>query len=498
MNLQKSIDRIIELFLIFRREIDAHNRVGLFDKNRLAEDVLVPILRDVFESPFLRNLNHEQNNYPGLDLGDDQSMLAFQITSESSIEKIKDTLRIFVEQKHYLRYKTVYVYVLTQKQKKYGKKALKTILNGHLQFDPDEHVIDSWSLTRRIEKLDYQIVRRIEETLEVHFSNPNKYFVRPQTPTKTENLVLNLLPITLPTDLYIARIVRDRREIIEDSWHRDFKIPLNSSERLVIWAALEQEGVNASSDWVVRSGEIITFQNLRDEDSSLAHLVDSSSVDPIPVNTYVRGDDGHPNVDRLNTVKELLRNTLRVQTSHRGIVWQHEEELFIFIDPDGGTIRKEAWSGGTKAGRVVYHQVRDKTDPLKIWFHEHLAFRVGFDLYESQWYVSIKPDWFCSWNGYNKSNYQHKNRISFLKKKTHNSDVLIALRFIVEILRKDQNEALLNKGSGPRISLGEPVALEGALLIPDAEWLQQEEKKKREGLKRIFEGKEDTPLLENQ
>lgn len=495
MNLQKSIERIIELFLIFRREVESHNQAGLYDKNHLAEDVLIPILKDTFSCQFLRNLNREQKNYPGIDLGDDQAMVAFQITSDPGIEKIKDALSKFIAHKHYLRYTTLYLYILTKKQKRYSKKSLLEITKGYINFNPDEHIIDSSTIISKVEKLDYEFIQRVEQTLEVHFSNPTKYFVRPHAPTKTETLILNLVPITFPKELFIGRTTYDRQDVIENSWATDFKIPLNSSERSVVWAALRQQGSGFSSDWVIRSDEIITFHNLRDESLALSAIIDQASVDPILVDRYIRQDNGEIDVNRLNVVKELLRNMLRAQLEHRGIVWQHEEELFIFVDPDDREVRKEVWSAGRKDGRVVYHKVRDKVDSSKVWFHEHVAFEAGFDLYDNKWYVALKPDWFCSFNGYNKSKYQHRNRVSFLKRKAHNSDVIRTLLFIVEILHKDQNEALLTQQSGPRITLGELVTITGSPAINDAEWLQQEEKKRRRVLERTARAEDGAPLF---
>ena len=497
MNLQKSIERIIELFLIFRQEVKSHNEAGLFDINRLSEDVLVPVFKDAFDCQYLRNLNREQKNYPGLDLADDQSRIAFQITSDAGIEKIKDTLRKIVAEKHYLRYETFYIYILTEKQRKYAKKPLQDITRGYFSFDPAMHIIDSSDVRARVEKLDYEFIQRVEQTLEVHFSRPAKYFVRSHTPTKTETLTLNLMPITFPKEVYIAKVNYDRREVIERSWERDFKIPLDSGERDVARAALEQKGLKFSADWVVRSNEIITFRDLRDETLPLTAIVDPASADPIPVDRYIRKDNGELNIDRVNIMKDLLRNTLRTQLYHRGIVWQHEAKLFIFIDPDGGENRKEYWSGSgkKKEGRVVYHKVRDKEDHTKVWFHEHVAFEAGFDLYDGQWYLAIKPDWFCSYDGYNKSDYQNKNRVAYLKRNAYNSDVLVSLQFIVEILLKDQKEALLKHDLGPRIMLNELVTLDGAPPINDDEWLQQEEKKKRKALSNSEKATEAKPLF---
>ena len=58
----------------------AHTKAARYDINRLAEDVLIPVSKDVYGCHFLRNLNKEKSNFAGLDLGDEQSRIAFQVT----------------------------------------------------------------------------------------------------------------------------------------------------------------------------------------------------------------------------------------------------------------------------------------------------------------------------------------------------------------------------------------------------------------------------------
>lgn len=492
MNLQRSIDRLIELFSIFRFGVETHNKAGLYDINSLAEDVLIPVFKDIYDCQFLRNLNREQRNHAGLDLGDDQARVGFQVTSQTGIDKIKETLAQIITHKLYLKYDTIYIYILTEKQKRYAKKTLLDLTRGHFKFDPEEHIIDSRDLIAKIKGFDYEIVQRIEQTLEVHFANPKKYFLQPHTPRKTEELILNLMPITFPDELFIGRVNYDREDVIRKSWDRNLKISFKSGERDVARAALEQKDLAFSSEWVVRSKEIITFYNLRDENLPLAAIIDPAVADPIPVRNYIRKEDGELHTDRVNILKDLLRNTLKAQLWHRGISWQHKERIFIFIDPEGGEVRKEYWSGGRKEGRIVYHQVKRGDDPSKLKFHEHLAFEASFDLYDDQWYLAIKPDMFCSFDGYKRSRY-NKNRVSFLKRNDHNSDVLTDLLFISEILRKDQEEALLTEALRPRILLGELVKLDGATPIDDKEWLQQDEKKRRKAL----EKPPDMPLFKS-
>jgi hypothetical protein len=248
----------------------------------------------------------------------------------------------------------------------------------------------------------------------------------------------------------------------------------------------------------VRSHNIIAFHNLRDESLPLAELVEPGTADPITWRKYITKDNGEIDVDRLNIIKELLRTTLQAQLRHRRIIWQHQERLFIFIEAERKPteerkeIRKEAWARGKKEGRTVYQVHRWENDPSRIKFHEHLAFEASFDLYDDQWYLAIKPDWFCSYDGYNKSRL-HRRRVSFLKRKDHNSDVLENLLFITEILQKDQTKPLLKDVPLPRIVLGDLVTLPDSPPINDAEWLQQDEKRKRKAL----EAKVKMPLWGN-
>jgi SMEK domain len=501
MNLQKSIYRIIELFGIFSFEVERHNKMGLFDINRLAEDVLIPIFRDAYDCQFLRNLNKERKNYPGLDLGDDEAGVGFQISSDPKIDKVKETLSKVIQHQLYLRYETVYIYILTKRQSKYSKAALQQITKGTLKFIPDEHIIDSTSLIEKIKELDYPLIKRIEQTLEVHFASPTKYFIRPAAEKKSEIITLNIMPISFPDAVFVGKANFKREEIIQNSRSSGkWRLSHKSSQRSIVWAALEQQGLTFTSDWVIRSDEIITFRDLRDDKLPLAAIVDSHAAEPIPVDTYIRDESGNINVDRLNILKELLRTTFQAQIKHRGIIWQHQERLFIFVTlkkedaSDTGIekreIRREPWSEGKKEGRIVYQEVMRKDDPTKRRFYEHLAFQVGFEFYDERWYMAIRPDLFCSWNRYKKS-AGHKSRVSFVKRNEHNPDVLTDLRFITEILRKDQSEKLINQNAPTRIVIGGLVTLDGAPPIDDKEWQKQDEKRKRKAL----ESKKELPLF---
>ena len=251
---------------------------------------------------------------------------------------------------------------------------------------------------------------------------------------------------------------------------------------------MRQNNATFSSDWVVRGRELLSFHNLRDDNLGIANIIDTASADPIPVSTYVTNADGSFNLDHLNIFKDLLRKSFQAQLKHRGITWQHRERVFFFTRVNDTDVRKESWS--KSKGRQVYKRVPNKHNFTKTLNHEHLAFDVGFDLFEGQWYLSVKPTMFYSLDGYAKSKW-HKSNVAIIKKKDRNHNVLEDLCFIAEILRKDQSEDLLAQGDRLFIKLGELIQLVDSPFLDDAEWLKREEKEKRKALTKSIQ----LPLL---
>ena len=104
-------NRINELMSAFVTQVRGATSMGRTDINKVAESVLIPLFKEVYGYTNLRNLNEvEKTNYPAIDLGDETARVAVQITSTTDIEKIKDTLRGFVEHKLYEKYDKLIVY----------------------------------------------------------------------------------------------------------------------------------------------------------------------------------------------------------------------------------------------------------------------------------------------------------------------------------------------------------------------------------------------------
>src|SRR5215213_3408252 len=77
--------------------ISSHNNE--YDIHNHAETVLIPLLKSVFNWN-LENVNFEDKNATSIDLIDRKSRIGVQVTSDTSLKKIKTTIQKFFKSKY--------------------------------------------------------------------------------------------------------------------------------------------------------------------------------------------------------------------------------------------------------------------------------------------------------------------------------------------------------------------------------------------------------------
>lgn len=167
----KLIENIIQNLTIFKIEIQSNSKLGLNNQHIHAENFLKNILNIIFDWK-LESLNSGTSNFPGLDLGDSENSVAFQITGDNSSHKINKTLDSVKKEKHYLKYKKIYVFVLSKKQKKY------TLAQGNkteFQFDEKTDIIDFDFLFQKIKDLDIAKLEKLDNLISKEFPYLNQY-----------------------------------------------------------------------------------------------------------------------------------------------------------------------------------------------------------------------------------------------------------------------------------------------------------------------------------
>jgi hypothetical protein len=156
----------------FVAEVTGANAISRTDVNHIAEAILVPILVEAYGYHHLHSLNvDEGENFPAVDLGDDEARVAIQVTSTRAIEKIRRTLETFGAHKLRERYDRLVIYILSRKQQTYSIDALKGVIPPGLSFDPKQDVWDSTDLIARLATLEIERAMRVLRHLEAHFGN---------------------------------------------------------------------------------------------------------------------------------------------------------------------------------------------------------------------------------------------------------------------------------------------------------------------------------------
>ena len=449
----------------FVAEVEGATAMGQTDINTISETVLIPLFAEVYGYENIQNLNAtERANFPGIDLGDKVARVAFQITSTTTLTKIKDTLKNFIRYKLYKEYDRLIIYVLTERQRSYSVSACKSIIQDKFSFDPDKDILDYRNILKEIAKFQIDKVRPIQDILEANFGKDNIPLLLQADDRFTERVHLNFLELSFPETLYMAEYMAD----LENKKRAKRKIynKINPS-RKIVQEDLKKRKLKFGVDWVYHKNQIVTFHDLRDDDLPLAQIVDKGTVTPFSPEEFYETDENYERV-----FKELLGRCLQQKLYHRRVLWQYEAKLFIFADVDGEATRTEQWYGKRESERVVYERKMKSNKPDEILHQKHLAFKTQYKFFGNKWYLLIKPEWFFSHDGYKQSFYSSE-RVDWLKKKENNSQVLNHLRFIVYFLKHDKPQDLFVKRRiypYPFLSFGELLSFDSAPALDDNSW----------------------------
>jgi len=450
----------------FVTQVKGATSMGRTDINKVAESVLIPLFKEVYTYTNLQNLNDvEKNNYPAIDLGDETARVAIQITSTTDSEKIKDTLRGFVEYKLYEKYDNLIVYILTEKQKSYSGRGYQSIIQGRFAFDKNKDIRDYQDFLRKIATLQVDRLRRILNILEANFGDGNTPLLVKDEPSKPEIVHLNLLEMFFPQTLSISDLAVNRAEVIQNSLNYRIKLKKSASTRDVARAALEQAGLAFGIDWVCHEGKIVTFHDLSDPDLPLVAIVDRGTTTQLGSQEFYEIDENYENV-----FKSLLGRCLQQKLYHQQVLWQHKEKFFIFSEVGDSPIRQEEWYGKKKGTRIVYERVMKNNKPDEILYCKHLAFGTRYRRFGQKWYLSIMPNWFFSFDGYKRSFYA-KEKLDWLKREENDKNAYNHLRFIATFLKTEKpSDLFVTRHHYPFLSFGELVTFDNAPPLNDDEW----------------------------
>ncbi len=409
-------------------QVELATAQGRTDINLALEDAFIPVLRSAFNLPQLYNLNRKQKNFPGIDLGDEYDRVAFQVTATTSLEKVKDTLRQFMDRQYYNSFDELYVLTLVKKQNSYSQVSVNQVLNEHFAFNTKTHIIDLSDVLGKIAGLRLAAqqrvlteFKRILGEVDAFISYSRESIPAPQTITS------NLQEIGLPEHVYVAELVIDEKAVLQRAKDELGYKGKASKKRSTVKMALLLNGEDSDA-WVYHDGKLFSFRNI--EESGLSEIVDEGSIERLEADDLAGSDI----VDNVNVFKQLLVAETQERLKRKN-VRLHSKDRFFYFCPlkEGDHIRREKWVGLRKSERMVYEVKSQKKDPTKTSHHRHFSFELSFVKIAGNWYAQIVPNWYYSYNGFARS-FWHQDFLSKQKRLELNQSVRNFVRFTAYFL----------------------------------------------------------------
>lgn len=324
-------------------QVELATAQGRTDINLALEDAFIPILRSVYNLPHLINLNRKQKNFPGIDLGDDHDRVAFQLTSTSTLDKVKSTVRQFMDRSYFNTFDELYVLILTRKQASYSQASINELLTDQFAFNCKKHIIDLGDLLGFVGGLRLAAQERVLAEFR-HILGEVDAFISfsSESVAAPTAITTNLQEVQLPEALYVAELMIDDKSVIARAKSELGYKGKARSRKSIVKMALLLNGVGTDS-WVFHDEKLFSFQDM--EQSGLLSVVDPGSVERLETTDLADSDE----VDNINILKQLLSAETREQLKHRQ-VRTHPKDGFFFFGPTDLPPKK--WTG---LSRSAFH-----------------------------------------------------------------------------------------------------------------------------------------------
>lgn len=477
MNRQAYINEIIKYSSRFAEEVKQYNSIGLYDINIHAENFFIPVLNKTLDLE-LENLNiSNRKNYPSIDLADFKNRVGIQISSTPTTQKVTDTLEKFINHSLDEYFDVLYIFFLTEKQRKYPEEKIKKIVGTQLQFDVKEHILDISDLVKRLSNLSLVKLKYLSRIYKHEFSDiqietREKQFKSGYLESESEKLYCNLLKISIPPKLYSAELFLDEQLIInrmniyrESKGWRSLKKISDKGKLLrneLMYQKIYQQ------DWVFRNGRLYTFRNLHDNNEPFSQVVDKGTIEEYDCGEYYKVNEDH-----LNIFKNILRNTLIQDCFYIGLEWVNEKKILRFkIDQKNRGAKRVTWVAKNKAKKTVIFELRSK-EKNHVICYKHLAFKPSFELLDDTWYLIINSTWsFTNPGGKRRSRFE-ESYLSGIKRLESNKSLYYFYRFWSYYLRYE--DLFSHKGKILKLEEFKPLSLTPKL--NDEKWLPVREEK---------------------
>ncbi len=250
MSRQELIVKIKQKLSEISTEIQFAVKANLLDFNCILEDILIPLLNELLDSN-LQNTNRQKSNFPGIDLLDRNKKVGFQVTSDSSASKIKETINKIVSNNLDKEINELFFIIIRNDSKASNKNFDNQLENlpSNIKFNYHANYLDFADLFAKHIK-SHSNVNKIWSILQKSY---NGKFTKLEeweniiSNEKSENIYSNLAKLSFPEKLFIGHLLP---EVIS------FK---GKSSRHRVFNFMKDLGENFNGSWIIFENNIYTF-----------------------------------------------------------------------------------------------------------------------------------------------------------------------------------------------------------------------------------------------
>lgn len=302
------LNKIKGYISILKYYIELSNDVGEFDINRKSEDFFSGLLNLLFNLKLV-NMNKLKMNYPAIDLGDKENRICYQVTSDSTSVKIRETLDQFRYLKLYEEFDVINILIIGNKLKTRRKR----FEYPEFQFITTDHLLDLNDLFKEIAKKTTLELEKILYFFESEFDS---------------NIIKLIKSVEEDKSLFIDETILRDRHICYYAFglgrvRVDAYIPVNFEQKLSCLILFRQQGL---SDCMITLEEdtitdLLFYGEKNSEDiekRKFIWYIDGDKIGvKLPNNRFVTDSE---------TVKQLCEITTRL---HKNYLIIREEILSI-------------------------------------------------------------------------------------------------------------------------------------------------------------------------
>ena len=337
--------------------VESRNSINYYDINISSEYFFISLLNQVFDCD-LKNLNTEEKNATAIDLYDTNGKIAVQVTSDSSAEKIHNTLKKYCKNKLYEKYQRLIIVVIVRSHT--YKADFSNDIDGKFIFSKDNDIYTIKSLIKAISALNIERAASIKEYLEFQLDtllDKSKVFTIDQCfdyISKNTKNILNESYFEIDSELFI----------------QDFQNKLNNSDVIHLTSLSVEEGIYCILNLlhkICTNKMIYVIKSKENWEKAGKHLsncilIPDFQVEEIPIvenNTtiFIHNEKNSPNTLRIpQRTISFLSNKLRengydnphklLQKTH-GLYYYIKSELFT------GKLSRPGWEKDNNMAVIV-------------------------------------------------------------------------------------------------------------------------------------------------